>query len=634
MSLSPGTSLGPYRIEGPLGAGGMGEVYRATDTRLDRTVAVKVLPGHVASDSNLRQRFEREARTVAALNHPHICTLYDIGREGETDFLVMEYLDGETLETRLARGALPPTELLRIGREIAEGVEAAHRAGLVHRDLKPANVMLTRAGTKVLDFGVAKDLKAPSWPGADDAATEAPGLTRAGVLVGTLPYMAPEQLEGKQTDVRTDIWALGCLLYEMATAERPFRADTEAGLITAIMSGRPAPPRRPNPLLPSRLDWVTQRCLQKDPERRWQSSRDLAIELEELERADASASAAHVDDSRTPAGRQPETVVDAAIQNDRPVRWRLWTRAAVLVPIVALAGGLVFQQRRLSQDRQRVERVDWARQEALPQVIRHIEAREYADAFALASDAEAVIPDDVVLRGLWSEMSNRISIETDPSGADVFLRANASGHPEWQRIGASPIANRRLPLGAFRLRVEKNGFETRELLLSLSYPQTDGSFKPLPSFSTPEVRNHISLRLDPAGAVPPGMIAVDGGQHLAALSGFPLEPVTLSPYFIDRTEVTNAAFKEFVDASGYEKREYLAAGLPAGRSDPRLEAGHGPVRRHNGSAWPRGMGAWPLCPGTRRRPGRRRELVRGGGLRRLPWTGAAHGVSLDSRGAS
>ena len=496
MPLLPGSSLGPYRIEAPAGSGGMGEVYKARDTRLDRTVAIKVLPGPVASNPDLRQRFEREARTVAALNHPHICALYDVGRDGETDFLVLEYLDGETLEARLARGPLPPMELLRVGREVAEGMEAAHRAGLVHRDLKPANVIVTRAGTKIVDFGVAKDVRAQSRLEKDDARTKEAGLTQAGVLVGTLPYMSPEQLEGRPADVRTDIWALGCLLYEMETAERPFPAETEAGLITAIMSASAVPPTRRNPLVPSRLDWVIQRCLEKDPERRWQSSRDVAIELEALERADPSTPAAQVEDANTPADVPTETA-GVAIATDRRLGRRLWIPAALLVPIVALASGVAYQQRRLSQERQRVERVEWARQEALPQVIRHIEAREYADAFGLATRAEAVIPGDVVLRGLWNEMSNRISIETDPSGADVSLRANRGGDAEWRRVGQSPISAYRLPLAAYRVRVQKKGFESRELLLALSYPQTDGSFKPLPSFSTPEVRNHISLRLDP-----------------------------------------------------------------------------------------------------------------------------------------
>ena len=202
MPLEPGTTLGPYQVTAKIGEGGMGEVYRATDTRLDRTVAIKVLPKHVAADPDLKQRFEREARTVAALNHPHICTLYDIGQERETDFLVMEYLDGETLAQRLEKGALPLDQALTIAIEIADALDKAHRQGIVHRDLKPGNIMLTKAGAKLLDFGLAK-LKPRVAPDAYSAVTESAPLTGRGTLMGTLPYMAPEQVERNETDARS-----------------------------------------------------------------------------------------------------------------------------------------------------------------------------------------------------------------------------------------------------------------------------------------------------------------------------------------------------------------------------------------------------------------------------------------------
>ena len=225
MPLSPGTTLGPYSVTAKIGEGGMGEVYKATDTRLDRTVAIKVLPAHVADDPDLRQRFEREAKTISSLNHPHICTLHDIGQQDGIDFLVMEYLEGETLAERLAKGPLPPEEVLRYATEIADALDKAHRQGIVHRDLKPGNIMLTSSGTKLLDFGLAK-LK----PAAEGAAgltalpTQSAGLTAQGTILGTLQYMAPEQLDGKEADARSDLFAFGAILYERSRGRRRSRA--------------------------------------------------------------------------------------------------------------------------------------------------------------------------------------------------------------------------------------------------------------------------------------------------------------------------------------------------------------------------------------------------------------------------
>ena len=244
MPLEPGAQLGPYEVLAPLGAGGMGEVYRAKDTRLDRTVALKVLPQHLAADPDLRQRFEREARAVSSLNHPHICALFDVGRQEGTDFLVMEYLEGETFAARLSRGPLPTEQVLRYGIEIADALDKAHRQGIVHRDLKPGNVMLTKSGAKLLDFGLAKLHGAQGAPPAamlSALATPAHPLTEHGTVLGTFQYMAPEQLEAKEADARSDIFALGSLLYEMASGKRAFTGKSRASLIAAILSAEPPP---------------------------------------------------------------------------------------------------------------------------------------------------------------------------------------------------------------------------------------------------------------------------------------------------------------------------------------------------------------------------------------------------------
>ena len=282
MPLASGTTLGPYEIEAPLGAGGMGEVYKARDTRLDRTVAIKVLPEHVAQDPDLKARFEREAKTISSLNHPHICTLHDIGNQDGIDFLVMEYLDGETLAQRLEKGALPLDQALKVAIEIADALDKAHRQGIVHRDLKPGNIMLTAAGTKLLDFGLAK-LRPPRTVGADGfsaATTQSEALTGRGTILGTLQYMTPEQLEGKEADATTDIFAFGAVVYEMVTGRRAFEGSSQASLISGIMSTNPAPMASLQEMSPPTLDRIVKTCLAKNPEDRWQSAGDLRRELQ------------------------------------------------------------------------------------------------------------------------------------------------------------------------------------------------------------------------------------------------------------------------------------------------------------------------------------------------------------------
>ena len=275
-----GQMLGPYRVLEKLGEGGMGEVYKARDTRLDRTVAIKVLPPDVSSDSDRRARLEREAKTIAGLAHPHVCTLHDIGRDGDALFLVMEHLQGETLAARLERSRLPLDEALRIGTEIAEALNAAHRQGIIHRDLKPANVMLTKTGAKLLDFGLAK-LRPPGPVAieATNAPTRGAAATAEGTLLGTLPYMAPEQLEGRETDARTDLWALGCVLYEMAGGRRAFEGKSQASLISAIMSAEPPELSTLQPLAPPALDLLVRQCLAKSPDDRPDTAHDVASSL-------------------------------------------------------------------------------------------------------------------------------------------------------------------------------------------------------------------------------------------------------------------------------------------------------------------------------------------------------------------
>jgi len=275
LSIAAGTRLGPYEIVAPIGAGGMGEVYRARDTRLDRDVAIKELPQSVAAREDVRARFEREARAISALNHPNICTLHDVGREGDIEYLVMELLEGDTLASLLGRGKLAPERAMKFAIEIATALDRAHKAGIVHRDLKPGNVMITRAGVKLLDFGLART----TIQRHHDATTMINPITEEGTIVGTLEYMSPEQLEGKATDARTDIFSFGCIVYEMFTGRRAFSGGSTASLITAIMSSEPPAMSTLTPLAPAPLERLVRKCLEKNPDDRWQSAGDLATEL-------------------------------------------------------------------------------------------------------------------------------------------------------------------------------------------------------------------------------------------------------------------------------------------------------------------------------------------------------------------
>jgi hypothetical protein len=325
MALSPGTRLGPYEIVAPIGAGGMGEVFKARDIRLDRSVAIKVLPPEVSADPDRRARFEREAKTIAGLSHPHICTLHDVGEADGATYLVMELVSGETLAGRLEKGPLPLEQALGVATDIADALAAAHRQGVTHRDLKPANVMLTKTGAKLLDFGLAKlsgHGERPAAASLASAPTEMRPLTSEGTIVGTLQYMAPEQVEGKPADARTDLWALGAIVYEMVTGKRAFEGASAASLIAAIMSAQPPALAMLQPLTPPALDRVVTTCLAKDPEARWQSASDVARELRWIG-----------DDRRGP----PASAAAARAGGHRPLRTGLLIVAGVTATSMASA---------------------------------------------------------------------------------------------------------------------------------------------------------------------------------------------------------------------------------------------------------------------------------------------------------
>ena len=344
VSLSSGSRLGPYEIVDQLGAGGMGEVYRARDTRLDRTVAIKVLTVAIGENADLKARFEREARSISQLQHPYICTLYDVGHQDGTDFLIMEYLEGETLADRLRRGALPIHQALKIGIEIADALDKAHRAGIVHRDLKPGNIMLTKSNAKLLDFGLAKptasvgsalDSNAQLLSAAltmTSASPHSSPLTTAGTIVGTVQYMPPEQIEGKAADSRSDIFSFGAVLYEMITGRRAFQGKSQLSVASAVLEKDPEPIATIAPSVPSALDQLTRICLAKNPDERYQSALDVKLTLRSIT-AETSARSA----------------TDSAAR--RWSAWLGWLVAALILLVGVIGASMGWFQPAQSQSR-------------------------------------------------------------------------------------------------------------------------------------------------------------------------------------------------------------------------------------------------------------------------------------------
>ncbi|HKV77254.1 MAG TPA: protein kinase [Candidatus Sulfotelmatobacter sp.] len=399
MALPSGAQLGPYEILSPLGAGGMGEVYRARDTRLDRIVAIKILPEHLSSNLEARQRFDREARAVSALSHPNICHLYDVGQQDSTSYLVMEYLEGETLGNRLRKGALPVDQVLKVGIEICEGLEKAHRTGVVHRDLKPANIMLTRSGAKLMDFGLAKAPVSALRGGfaSNSLETMSQPLTTEGAIIGTIQYMAPEQLEGKEADERSDIFSLGAVLYEMVTGRRAFEGKTNASTIAAILAAEPKQASTIQPTSPPLFDGLIQTCLAKDPDERVQTTHDVKVQLQWIEHSGSRS----------------------GIVADRPAHvtnWLAWLLVVVLTLIVA-GGGAAW----------------WAG------AHRTRPTMYFSSPVPLAANDVSIAPDgNVAALVAYSEQANKFVIwryQVGAREATVIPGTEDASHPFWSPDG-------------------------------------------------------------------------------------------------------------------------------------------------------------------------------------------------------
>jgi serine/threonine protein kinase len=408
VSLSTGSKLGPYEVVAPLGAGGMGEVFRARDTRLDRIVAIKILPPQLSSDPIRKQRFEREAKTISSLNHPHICVLYDVGHQDGTDYLVMECLEGETLAKRLEKGPLPLEQVLKFGGQIADALDKAHRSGVVHRDLKPGNIMLTPSGAKLLDFGLAKPAVPLTGATLTAAATPTTPVTQEGTILGTFQYMSPEQIEGKELDGRSDIFSLGAVLYEMLTGQRAFPGKSQLSVASAILEKEPAPISAVRPLTPPALDHAMRRCLAKDPEERWQTARDIAIELKWI------------------ADSGPSAVVANSAVDHASHRERILAIALVFAAGAAITFGILYARRPATD----------------PRVTRTYIKSEEASSFIFSGDQKgfAISPDGrnlaYVASTPTSDSKSALWIRPmDSLHARMLPGTEAAGFPFWSPDG-------------------------------------------------------------------------------------------------------------------------------------------------------------------------------------------------------
>lgn len=490
-----GSELGPYCILSWLGAGGMGEVYRAHDRKLGRDVAIKTLPAEFAHDPDRLERFRREARSLALLNHASIAAIYGLEDSGDTHYLVLELVEGETL-----RGPVPFSCAIAYATQIADALHSAHKRGIVHRDLKPANLKVTPEGKiKVLDFGLAKAIGGlPDEPGSLRGQSESGTLTWR--VVGTPGYMSPEQARGAPVDPRTDIWAFGCLLYELLTGSPAFKRGTVRDTLSAILEQEPDWRALP-PGTPEGIRRLLRGCLEKDPDRRVNSMADVLALL-----------------GKEQLRHNRRRLLAIAL---RP---RYAIPAAVVFALLCLAGLRVYQQN---------SRVRWVKEYAIPEIARLLDSGDSKAAFRMLRRAEAVSPEDPDLTRIRRDSAFETPITTNPQGAEVWATGYDPGDNHWARLGTTPLIARE-PWGFYRFRIQKSGFRT--------------------VLATGEVRGGTSLHfeLDIEGSIPAEMERVPGGP--VSISGFP--EARLSAFLIDRFETTNRQFMEFIDHGGYRKREY------------------------------------------------------------------------------
>lgn len=515
--LAQGQMLaGRFRIANFIAAGGMGEVYKAEDLKLDRIIALKFLPKELSADRESMERFLREAKAASALNHPNICTVYDFGEDAGRAFIAMEYLEGETLSARIKKGPLSAADALKIAVAVAGALNTAHRKGIVHRDLKPGNIMLTESGAMLLDFGLAK-YERPTMS-AEESLTV---LTGDAQVVGTLPYMSPEQLHGLEVDARGDIFSFGAVLYEMLTGKRAFQRKSNTETVVAVDREEPSPLHELVTDVPDGLDRIVRRCLRKRPEERYAGMPEIEQELKNCyELASESASGVNLE-VLFRQSKRPRVAIPAML---------------VLLTFISLGGWWIHHS----------SKVKWAKEQAIPQIGKLIEQDELGKAYALAVQAERYIPNDPTLEKVWPDVSWSGSIITSPPGASVYRRNYNSPKSQWEFVGISPIRIGKFPAVDSSWKFELKGFTTVERATFPSGP--------------------IAVTLHQDGKAPVGMVAVEFENEgsvqsqpitLWGIAGFEALPaVPVATYWIDKFEVTNAEFKRFVDQGGYEKHEY------------------------------------------------------------------------------
>jgi serine/threonine protein kinase len=504
--LRPGTELaGKYRIEEVVGRGGMGIVYKAEDTRLKRHVALKFLPPELIQDEEAKERFILEAQTAAALAHPNICTIHEINEQDGESFIAMEYVEGQNLKAKIEKGLLATEEALDIAIQVAQGLDEAHKKGIIHRDIKSANIMITQKGqAKIMDFGLAK-IKGTTL------------LTREGTTLGTVAYMSPEQARGEKVNHRTDIWSLGVVLYEMVSGEFPFKGDREASILYSVVHEEPRPLKGIKRDLPAELQQIINRALKKKPESRYASAEEM---LKDLRKYQDSLRAEEL------GAFNLRTLLR------RIRRPRVAIPAVFAVIIIALAAVWLSN---------RQAKIRWAKEEILPEVERMIEENfaDYSEPYKLAEMAEQYIPNDPKLADLFSKISLDINIQTDPPGADIYVKEYNTPDDEWEYLGVSPIDGVRSPIGFFRWKIEKSGYET----VWAAATSWDIALAPKDQF----IPYDLVRVLDEKGSIPEGMVRVSGAET----------PIgKLDDFLIDRYEVTNEQYKEFIANGGYRNRDY------------------------------------------------------------------------------
>jgi predicted Ser/Thr protein kinase/predicted esterase len=509
--LAPETLLaGKYRILEVVGRGGMGIVYDAEDTKLQRHVALKFLPPELVRNPEARERFVLEARAAAALSHPNICTIYEIHDEGEKPFIAMEYIEGQSLKAKMAKHPMSTEDALDLAIQVSEGLEEAHKKGIIHRDIKSANIMVTDKGqAKIMDFGLAK-VKGGTL------------LTREGTTLGTVAYMSPEQALGKEVDHRTDIWSLGVVLYELLSGKLPFQGDHEASILYTVVHEEPKPLKAVRPDIAPELQHLVSHALKKNAEARYASAEEMGKDLRKF---------------------RDSLKVEAAKAFSVRALLRFLRRPIMAVPmviaLVAIAVAAVWFFNRQAKIR-------WAKEQALPEIVRLIDADKQVDAYFVANEAEKYIPNSQELSELRDQLSSPVTINTTPEGADIFFGRFKDLLEELEYLGRSPINNIPLPQGYLRLKVVKDHYAPYQTVLLNYRPREEKPSTPI-----------YNITLDEAEKLPEGMVRIPAQDLRLSLAGYDSpETIPSLSYLIDKYEVTNRQFKEFVDDGGYEKPEY------------------------------------------------------------------------------